>query len=146
VTRDDQLNQLILHEGTGPVKRGRLMPYTDTTGHLTVGYGRNLDANGVRESEARLMLSNDLTDAIDECRAKFPWYDALDPVRQAVVAELLFNMGYPTLAKFTNTLAAIERGDWLAAGEGLRKSKWYQQVRARRGHRLVTQLEGGFWE
>jgi lysozyme len=144
VTRDQLLDQLILHEGTGPVKRGRLMPYTDTTGHLTIGIGRNLDANGVRESEARLMLSNDVTDATDECRQRFPWFDTLNVTRQAALIELMFAMGWPKLSQFKKMLAAAEQHDWLTTAKQLRNSKWYRQVKKRRGERLATQLEQGF--
>ena len=41
----------------------KLEPYLDTTGHLTVGWGRNLQ-NGILLDEAELMFQNDLTQTV----------------------------------------------------------------------------------
>lgn len=38
----------------------RLKPYHCTAGKLTIGYGRNLDDNGISEEEALSMLRNDI--------------------------------------------------------------------------------------
>lgn len=145
MTRDLLIAQLKVHEGTGPIKNGRLMPYKDSVGKLSIGYGRNLDANGVRVVEATFMLDNDLDDAIRTCHEVLPFFEHLDTVRQAVVSELMFNMGWGTLKEFVNTLRAIERHDFVAAATGLRNSKWYQQVKRDRGERLAKQMETGQW-
>jgi lysozyme len=145
MTRDKLVEQLIQHEGSGPLKNGRFMPYKDSKGILSVGYGRNLEANGVRESEALEMLNNDLDEAIHRCFAELTWYRGLDTVRQAVVAELVFNMGMKTFLQFVNTIDAIDRRDFVAAARGLRQSKWYRDVGAKRGDKLVSQLQSGLW-
>lgn len=145
MTRDKLIEQLILHEGSGPVKNGRFMPYKDSKGILSIGYGRNLEANGIRDTEALQFLNNDLDDAIHRCFAELPWYRNLDTVRQSVVAELVFNMGMKTFGQFVNTMAAIEHRDFVAAARGLRQSKWYQDVKAKRGDKLVSQMESGLW-
>jgi lysozyme len=143
MSRTDLLNQIIRHEGSGPVKNGRFMPYKDSKGILTIGYGRNLDANGLRESEARILLDNDVDAAIKECFERFPWFRQLDTVRQAVVSELVFNMGMTTFLQFTRTIDAIQRHDFAAAAFGLRHSKWYQDVKQVRGEKLAGQMESG---
>ena len=48
------------HEGTGPMQNGRLMPYHDSVGKLTIGYGRNIEDTGVTPEEALYLLQNDL--------------------------------------------------------------------------------------
>ena len=53
------IRQLALHEGL------RLKPYKCTSGALTIGYGRNLDARGITEAEAEMMLSHDIDDFQD---------------------------------------------------------------------------------
>lgn len=143
--RDQLLDQLITHEGTGPMRSGRLMPYRDSKGILTIGYGRNLEANGVRVVEARQMLNNDLDDAIKTCFEMLPWFRNLDTVRQAVVAELMFNMGWSTFSQFVNTLRAIGEHDFAKAAAGLRNSKWYRDVKKTRGERVARVLETGVW-
>lgn len=145
MTRDLLVAQLKKHEGTGPMKNGRFMPYKDSKGILSIGWGRNLQANGVRDSEAQIMLSNDLDDAIQQCFAVFPWYRNLDTVRQAVVAELMFNMGWGTFSQFVNTLKALSERDFARAVMGLRQSQWYQQVHKERREKLTSQLASGIW-
>lgn len=145
MTRDLLLIQIKRHEGTGPIRNGRYLPYRDSRNILTIGWGRNLEANGLREDEATLCLNNDVDDAIRECFAEFSWFRGLDTVRQAVVTELVFNMGMPTMKQFVNTLRAIGEHDFARAAMGLRQSRWYQQVKKVRGERLATQMESGIW-
>lgn len=145
VTRDLLEAQIKRHEGSGPRKHGRFLPYKDSKGILSIGWGRNLQANGIRESEAQILLSNDIDDAIKECFAELPWFRNLDTVRQAVVTELMFNMGWPTFKQFVHTLRAIGEHDFARAAMGLRQSKWYQDVKPTRGEKLATQLESGIW-
>lgn len=145
MTRDLLTAQIKVHEGTGPIKNGRYMPYRDSKGILSIGWGRNLDANGVRESEAALMLDNDIDEAIQACFRELPWFRHLDTVRQAVVTELMFNMGWGTLKEFTQTLPALERQEFQKAANLLRQSKWYRDVKQKRGERLATVLETGQW-
>jgi lysozyme len=126
------------HEGL------RLKPYKDTTGHLSLGYGRNLSANGIREVEAEHLLANDLSEAIVEVSTAYPWVAILAPARQAVVVELMFNLGPSRLAKFRPTLDLLRQGDYAGAGGRLRRSKWAGQV-GRRAEHLITQLVTGAW-
>jgi len=55
----------------------------------------------------------------------------LDPVRKAVVVDMLFNLGLPKMFKFKNTLGAMRNKDWERAAQGMEKSRWYGQVRTR---------------
>uniref|UniRef100_UPI00398051FD glycoside hydrolase family protein n=1 Tax=Salmonella sp. s60093 TaxID=3159721 RepID=UPI00398051FD len=41
----------------------RLKPYRESVGVLTIGYGRNLEANGITEREAGFLLRNDILKA-----------------------------------------------------------------------------------
>lgn len=114
--------QLIRHEGVV------LRPYTDSTGHLSIGVGRNLSDRGISEAEALAMLETDMQAHVSELRFELPWFDRLDDVRQNVLADLGFNIGIPGLLKFTQTLAAVERGDYAKASELMLDSKWATQV------------------
>jgi len=123
----------------------RLKPYTDTVGKLTIGIGRNLTDVGISAMEAYDMLDHDIDKAVHALVDRYPWFPDLDPVRQAVLVNLCFNMGPASLAKFVNTLAAIERGDYVAAARGLKMSLWFRQVQASRSMRLVNMLISGDW-
>ena len=54
--------------------RGR--PYHCSAGHLTIGYGRNVDKSGlgISEEEAEYLLINDVNRTVDEVRERWPWF------------------------------------------------------------------------
>ena len=138
--------RIMRHEGPGPMKAGRHLMYQDTVGKWSVGYGRNLSDRGLSKDEALFLLENDLNDAIHDCMMTFPWFSAMDSVRQQVLVELVFNMGLPTVLTFKHTLKWWGQGDYVRAAAHLRRSKWFTQVGAlpeQRGGRLVRMLETG---
>ena len=115
--------QLVRHEGL------RLKPYRCTAGKLTIGYGRNLDDCGISQTEAYLLLENDIQNCEKQLLDKIPEiYDALDEVRKSVLLNLCFNLGIGGLLEFKNTLAFIAAGDWERAANGMLASKWAKQV------------------
>ena len=133
-------NTLMRHEGSRK-KDGRHIPYTDTTGHVTIGYGRNLTDRGISEAEARYLLSTDIQNHLNDLRAAIPWFDSLDNVRQEVMVDLAFNMGVPTLMKFTSTLDYIKQGQYDLAAMHLLDSRYAKQVGSRaveNAHALET--------
>jgi lysozyme len=75
--------------------------------------------------------------------ARFPWVVMLDDVRQVAVFNLAFNLGVDGLAKFVNTLRAIQDGEWGIAAAGLRRSLWYKQVQRSRSERIISMLMTG---
>lgn len=124
------MNELIRDEGM------RLRPYHCTAGALTIGMGRNLDANGISEDEAELMARNDIDRFSDEVFTAIPFLrDHPDDIQRAIV-NMAFNMGTRGLLNFRNMLSAIDRGDYdLAATEAL-NSRWARQV-GRRASRIA---------
>ncbi len=134
--RQQMRAQLVRHESL------RLKPYRDTVGKLTIGVGRNLDDVGITADEAAMMLDHDIDRCIVDLSAAFHWFIDLGPVRQRVWIDLCFNMGIAKLHAFTNTIAAMARGDYASAADGLQASKWYGQV-GTRGPRLVEALRHG---
>ena len=117
------------HEGR-KVREGRHIPYKDSVGKLTTGYGRNISDRGFSEDEVSLMLQNDMQDAIDDAR-KFHWFDALNDVRQEVVVNMVFNLGLSRFRGFRNTISYIEEGRFDQAAREMLDSLWADQV----GHR-----------
>lgn len=103
------------HEGTGPIKDGRFMPYKDTVGKLTIGYGRNLTDRGLSRLEVEYLRSNDINDHRAYCMA-YPWFGPLSEVRQAACISLMF-AGPGVFAQFRNFIAAMaaKNYDWAAS-------------------------------
>jgi len=138
--RDRLIRHLIRDEGL------RLKPYKDTVGKTSIGVGRNLDDTGISEGEAMALLENDLDRAEALLDRKAPWWRGLDSVRQEIMVNLVFNMGWGDgtrgLSSFKNTLASIKAGLWVNAARGLRASKWARQVGAR-AERLSSAMETG---
>lgn len=127
--------RLIRHEGLSY----RL--YVDTTGHHSIGVGRNLSAVGIRHDEAMLMLRNDMAEALKHAQG-FAWFSELDPVRQEVVIEMVFNLGLGGFRKLTTLIDALERHDYAHAARRMRTFLWYRQVGIR-GERLAQMMETG---
>lgn len=142
-TREKVAAHLLVDEGVV------LHAYRDHLGYLTIGVGRLIDerkGGGISYSEAIYLLENDMTKHWDALLSRFPWVADLDDVRQAVLLNLAFNLGIVGLSKFRNTLAAFERGDWAAAGQGLMNSLWFKQVQRSRSSRLIAMTVTGEWQ
>lgn len=118
---------LVRHEGLS------LRPYHCSAGALTIGVGRNLDANGISESEAMLLLDNDIAKFSREVRARWPWVAEHPAVVGVVLVDMAFNLGTAGLAGFTRFLAALEAKNYALAADEMLRSRWAGQV----GHRAV---------
>ena len=115
--------QLVRHEGL------RLKPYRCTAGKLTIGIGRNLEDCGISQTEAYVLLENDIQNCEKQLIDEIPEiYNGLDEVRKSVLLNMCFNLGIGGLLEFTNTLAFIAAGDWERAANGMLASKWAKQV------------------
>ena len=119
----DLLSRVMASEGF------RNMPYRDSRGFLTVGYGCNLDA-GISRYAAGALCQAQLDEARSEIQG-YPWYQSCDPPRQDVLTELAFNMGPQKLLGFHNMLAALVGQNWGAAADELQNSAWFGQVGTR---------------
>jgi len=143
--------QLVRHEGL------RLKPYRCTAGKLTIGIGRNLNDCGISQSEAYIMLINDIMNCEKQLQAKIPdIYNGLDEVRKSVLLNMCISipqsrfaplrepcyLGIGGLLEFNNTLAFIGAGDWERAANGMLASKWAKQV-GRRAMELSEMMRKG---
>lgn len=124
---------ILTHEGK------RLKPYQDTTGHITIGYGRNLTDKGISNDEAYYLLSNDLKDAIAASEAEHWWPHVKgNDARARACIELVFNMGTGGVATFFHAIDALCRDDFNAAADAFMDSKWATQVGNRA--RIISEM------
>jgi lysozyme len=135
---DNIVELLTLHEGY------RQRPYRDTVGKLTVGIGFNLDDTGLYLDEAQAVLSLRLARVWRELAGSNLWMTNLDPVRQAVLLDMAYNLGVPGLLKFKNTLADVRAARYDEAASKMLQSKWAGQV-GRRATRLAQMMRTGQW-
>lgn len=134
--RQKLIQQLRLHEGE------RLKPYRCTAGKLTIGVGRNLEDRGITAEESAYLLNNDIDREWKALTQNLPWVAGLNEVRQRVLLDMSFNLGIAGLLKFKNTLATIQRGEYVKASEMMLDSLWARQV-GQRAQRLSRMMRTG---
>lgn len=121
----------------------RLFPYVDTRGKVTIGVGRNLSDTGISPAEVRVLLDNDIDEHWAEMTTSLPWVRLLDPVRQAVLLELHFNLGDDGLRGFVKMLAALRAHNYQVAAAELLDSRAAQQTGPSRYPALAAMLITG---
>lgn len=114
--------QLQRHEGL------RLFPYYCPAGKITIGYGRNLEDNGITPHEADYLLAHDVENAINDACHLFVNFALLTPNRQAVLVNMAFNLGRKRLSKFVRLRHYMQQGDYNNAAKEILDSLWAKQV------------------
>jgi lysozyme len=123
-------NLIKQHEGF------RADPYTDTTGHQTIGYGHNLDSTGISYniplsvSDAEKLLWEDINKVIAWI-STYSWWNNLTDNRKMCLIDMGFNLGKAGLNHFTHMISALANSDYVEAANQMKASLWYKQV----GHR-----------
>ena len=134
---DPLASLLMRHEGC------RRHPYTDSTGHITIGVGRNLTDRGLNDAEITLLLENDMRLARAIADQLFGAdFASASPPRQLALLSMAFNLGGPRLAGFVEMRRAIARKDWPAVADAALDSLWARQV-GPRATELARMLEQG---
>lgn len=119
------------------------LPYKCPTGHLTIGYGHNLE-HGISLEAAELLLKQDIEIAAKQVKKAFIWWPKLTEARQYVLVDMCFNMGISRLCGFKKMLAAVEAGDYKTASKEMLDSRWAFQVK-RRAIELAEIMKKGEW-
>jgi len=107
--------------------------YQCSAGKMTIGYGRNIEDNGISEEEADFLLMNDIKRVQKELRSSFDWFVDLSTARQGALINMCFNLGITRLLGFKKMIAALEVGDYQEAANQMLDSKWARQVGGRSG-------------
>jgi lysozyme len=136
--REESLRLLVYDDDSGkPLKPGMKV-----VGHPTIGIGRCLDRKGITEAEARYLLENDVAEVQAQVAKALPWSTRLSEPRQVVLQAMAFQMGIASLLGFKGSLAAVQRGDYAAAAQGMLDSTWARQTPARAG-RMAEMMRKG---
>lgn len=140
----------------------RLRAYKDTKGKWTIGIGHNLDdcgtapltrskadvlANGINQAEIDQLFAHDIAETEADLDGYIPWWRSLDPVRQRVLLNMCFNMGWGAgtphgLHTFVNTLGMIQRKEYARAADAMLLSAWAKEV-GMRANRLSAMMRNG---
>lgn len=138
MNREKLHESLRIHEGL------KLKPYQDTEGHLTIGFGHNLDA-GITIQQAYMLLDSDIDIAMTELDRALPLWRDHNDARQNVLVEMVFNLGAPRFLTFRNMIADLELFRYADAAAEMRDSLWAKQVK-QRAETLAKRMETGGWE
>lgn len=118
---------LIKHEGL------RLDLYKDSLGIYTIGVGHNIQERGITAAVAKLMLDEDIDEAVKDLRRNISFFDTLPQAIKEALVNLCFNMGIPRLMQFRKTLAFLRDGKYEKAANELLDSRYATQV----GYRAI---------
>lgn len=147
--------QLKRHEGTGPMRAGRHLPYLDCCGkpwrqcrcldkgRLTIGYGRNIEDVGISADEATLLLEHDIDAVVVDLTTGFTWFASLNAARKAAIANMRFQLGPAGFRGFKATIAALARGDFATATRQILASKYGTVDAPARAAELAHMVETG---
>ena len=119
----------------------RSHPYLDTVKKVTIGYGRNIDDNGISQQEAEMMLRNDIARCKTEL-APYPWYVNQPAGVQMALVNMCFNLGIGRLLGFRKMIMALTVKDYANAALEALDSKWATQVGQRAKDVAVMIREG----
>lgn len=109
-------------------------PYSDTTGHLTVGIGRNLTDRGISTTEAFYLLDDDILYFTSKLSHFLDCFSHLNENRQIALIDMCFNLGVQGFLNFKEMIAALEIHNYERAANEMLDSKWATQV----GERATT--------
>ena len=121
------------------------MPYIDTEGYVTVGYGLKISGRDQKISDFHYFPN--MPERVARCwmetlvEARYKDMMAVDkfervmatcnPARQAILLSMSYQMGLQGLQQFKNTLLLIEEESFGAAAIEMLDSRWARQTAAR---------------
>lgn len=125
--------------------------YLDHLGLPTAGIGHLLTGKddeynkpiGTVVSEERVTewFDQDIQMTMSDCKKVYDDWDALPEEVKLIMANMMFNLGYPRFCKFKKMIQAVKDGNWIEAGNQMQDSRWYKQV-TNRADRLINRMKG----
>lgn len=135
-------NELLTHlkkeEGFSSV------PYEDSEGLLTIGYGTLIDParGGITKAEAEFLLRSRLETKYAELDTALIWFQDMPESIQCAMTAMAYQLGVKGFLGFKKTLVFLSMKKFdLAADEAL-NSKWARQT-PERAHRVAEMIRKG---
>lgn len=135
--------------------------YRCSEGKWTIGYGHNLDANGltkkqreylnyyerdfanlvVNREQAAYLLEDDIWVSVHELEKIFPDFKSYSDEIQHILINLHFQLGYSRFMGFRDMVRVIKMQDWKEAAAELRDSDMWRKDKSQRSERRAKQFE-----
>ena len=101
-------------------------------------YGKDV-GTVVEQSRVQSAFNLDIAVTIEDCHRLYKDFDDLPEEAQLIIANMMFNLGYPRLSKFKGMKAGVDARSWSSAADEMVDSRWYTQV-PNRARRLVDRM------
>ena len=111
---------------------GHLVLESDPEYNLPVG--TTVSADRVAEC-----FDKDIQSVLTDCERLYPDFYSLPEEAQLIIANMMFNLGLPTLSKFKKMKKHVDEEDWEMAANEMENSRWFRQV-PNRAERLVDRM------
>ena len=111
---------------------GHLITEADEEHGMSVG-------TSVSEERVSMLFRRDVEVTIEDCNRMYDNFNDLPEEVQLILANMMFNLGYPRMSKFKLLRAAVEIRDWLECANQMEDSKWFDQV-PNRAKRLCKRM------
>lgn len=109
----------------------RQYAYTDETGHITIGIGRNLNDRGISLNEALYLLDDDILYFTTKLSSALPCWSKLNDARQIALVDMCFNVGVQGLLNFKEMIEYLNNGEYQKASDEMMNSRWKDEVKER---------------
>lgn len=93
----------------------------------------------IPDEQVKAWFNKDIETVLSDCELLYDDFDHLPEEAQLIIANMMFNLGYPRLKKFVKMKAAIDQRAWNEAANQVIDSNYYRQLPNRAG-RLVKRL------
>ena len=123
--------------------------YKDHLGYLTFGIGHLVkesdpehgqeEGTAVSEERVAKAFQEDIDQVLADCDKLYGDYEELPEEVRLIIANMMFNLGYPRLSAFKGMKAGVDARDWNKAADEMVDSRWYKQV-PNRAERLVQRM------
>ena len=123
--------------------------YLDHLGYPTFGIGHLITDDDPEHgspvdtpvSDLRVVeaFEDDVQNVLNDCEKLYVQWEHLPEEVQLIIANMMFNMGYPRLSKFKGMKRGVDDRNWNQAADEMVDSRWYNQV-TKRADRLVTRM------
>jgi len=115
-------------------------PYLCSAKKLTIGYGRNLEDNGISRQEAEMMMFFDVCRIMDELNKQVNFWVHQPVVVKVILIQMAYQMGVGGLLSFKKFLNALSKRNYEIAIVEMLDSKWAKQT-PKRAEYLVNYLK-----
>ena len=112
---------------------GHLIKKTDPEYWLPVG-------TPVSRKRINTYFNEDIQGTMEDCEKLYKDFYKLPEEAKLILCNMMYNLGYTRLSKFSKLKAAVNKGDWEEASKQMYQSKWRTQVPNRAG-RLINRMK-----